>query len=318
MLGRFRNLKQRDPSSRRAMFITRTDEWRQVGLGGEIDREQSRRARVGAVVSLVALVAVIAIFARRGDLIPEGGTALRIATAVALVAIGWALARFVVQGFGPPLLRRLEPGTAGTVGFLVRFGLVIGVVVAALRIAGVSPETLAVGGAFTAVVLGLAAQQTIANLFAGLVLASARPFRLGDRVKLIGGGLAGQVDGIVGQLGLFYTTLISGADRISIPNSVVLNLAVVPLREPERVELRARVNTSVTPDELERTIRDEISVPIRYPPQITLEELDGDELTVKILATPASPDDGAKLAADVLRAVRDEGGEEPEPVERAA
>jgi small-conductance mechanosensitive channel len=204
------------------------------------------------------------------------------------------------------------------VGFLVRFGMVIGVFVAALRIAGVSPETLAVGGAFTAVVLGLAAQQTIANLFAGLVLASARPFRLGDRVKLIGGGLAGQVDGIVGQLGLFYTTLISGADRISIPNSVVLNLAVVPLREPERVELRARVDTSVTPGALEHTIRDEISVPIRYPPQITLEELDGDELTVKILATPASPDDGAKLAADVLRAVRREGGDEPEPVKEAA
>jgi small-conductance mechanosensitive channel len=300
------------------MFITRTDEWRQVGLGGEIDREQSRRARVGAVVSLVALVAVVAIFARRGDLIPQGGTALRIVTAVALVTIGWALARFIVQGFGPPLLRRLEPGTAGTVGFLVRFGLVIGVLVAALRIAGASPETLALGGAFTAVVLGLAAQQTIANLFAGLVLASARPFRLGDRVKLIGGGLAGQVDGIVGQLGLFYTTLISGADRISIPNSVVLNLAVVPLREPERVELRARVGTAVTPDELERTIRDEISVPIRYPPQITLEELDGDELTVKILATPASREDGAKLAADVLRAVRQEGGEAPDRVERAA
>ena len=48
-------------------------------------------------------------------------------------------------------------------------------VVVALRIAGVRPEALAVGGAFTAVVVGLAAQQTIGNLFAGIVLQGTGP-----------------------------------------------------------------------------------------------------------------------------------------------
>ena len=49
----------------------------------------------------------------------------------------------------------------------------------ALRLAGLKPETLAVGGAITAVILGLAAQQTVGNLIAGTVLLSARPFRVG-------------------------------------------------------------------------------------------------------------------------------------------
>ena len=45
----------------------------------------------------------------------------------------------------------------------------------------------------TAVVAGLAAQQTLANVIAGTVLLSARPFRVGERVRLQGGGLAGSV-----------------------------------------------------------------------------------------------------------------------------
>jgi small conductance mechanosensitive channel len=46
--------------------------------------------------------------------------------------------------------------------------------------------------AVTAIVVGLAAQQTFGNLFAGIVLLSARPFRIGERIRLQGGaaGLA--------------------------------------------------------------------------------------------------------------------------------
>ena len=127
----------------------------------------------------------------------------------------------------------MEPGTAGTVGFLIRLGTIVVVVFAALRIAGVKPETLAVGGAFTAVVLGLAAQQTLAHVFAGLVLLTTRPFVVGDRVKLKGGSMAGEVEGVVSSQGLFYTTLVSGGDRTMIPNNVIMMLAVDP-------DLRAR------------------------------------------------------------------------------
>ena len=65
--------------------------------------------------------------------------------------------------------------------------------------AGVSPQTLAVGGAFTAVILGLAAQQTLGNVFAGMVLLTARPFRVGERIRLQAGAVGGTAEGI-GQL----------------------------------------------------------------------------------------------------------------------
>jgi small conductance mechanosensitive channel len=292
----------------RGPFESRTEVWRQVGLGGEIDRGQVRRARSEIVIAVVLLAAVIFAFSRRGELFPGFGTEVQIATVVAIVGIGWALARALGRGLAPTLFRRMDPGTAGTVGFLIRLATIVVVAAVALRIAGLNTSTLAVGGAFTAVVLGLAAQQTIGNLFAGLVLLSTRPFRVGERVKLIGGMLAGEIEGIVGQLGLFYTILVSGADRIMVPNSMVINLAVIPLREPERVELRARFSAEVTPDEVQDMLVERIKIPMRYQPDIALEELAGDEVVVRIAATPERPADGARLAADVMAAIRDHGG----------
>jgi small conductance mechanosensitive channel len=285
-------------------FESRTEVWRQVGLGAEIDRARAQRARGSAFV-LVALIALVLIlFSRRRDLFPGLGTEVRVTTVVLLVVLGWTLARQLAQGFAPALLRRLEPGTAGTVGFLIRLLTIAAMTAVALRIAGLDAGTLAVGGAFTAVVLGLAAQQTLGNLFAGLVMISTRPFRVGERVRLVGGPLAGSLEGIVSSLGLFYTTLVSGADRILVPNSTLLQVAVVPLREPERVEMRARFSADNTPAEVQDQLMSALTVPTRYPPDITLEELDGEEIVVRIAATPERPADGAQLASEVLGAVR--------------
>ncbi len=294
--------------SARAAFESRTDEWRQVGLGAEVDRRDAQRARGSVLVFGALIVGVLVAFNNRGTLFPGAGTPVRIATVAALVILGWGLARSLGRGVAPALFRRMDPGTAGTVGFLIRLGTIVVMFAVALKIAGLRTDTLAVGGAFTAVVLGLAAQQTIGNLFAGLVLISTRPFRVGERVRLVGGALAGHQEGIVSSLGLFYTTLVSGADRILVPNSMLLNLAIVPLREPERVELRARFKADTTPSEVQEMLSRAVSVPTRYAPHIALEELDHDEVVVKIVATPMNPADGARLAGEILNAVRQTDG----------
>lgn len=301
-------------SEARRALSTRTEVWREVGLGGELDRARVQRARGQLVVLGAVLAGILFVFSNRNQLFPGAGQAIRIATVVGLVIVGWALARAAGRGIAPSLLRRLDPGTAGTVGFLIRLLTMAFVVAVALRVAGVNASTLAVGGAFTAVVVGLAAQQTIANLFAGLVLLSARPFRVGERVRFIGGALAGQLEGIVGSLGLFYTSIVSGGDRVMLPNSMILNLAVSPIREPERVELRARFSATTTPGAVERRLSDAIETPMRYPPHIALEEVDRDEVVVRIVATPERPADGARLASEVLAALRENGARgEAEP-----
>ena len=287
------------------VFESRTEVWREVGLGGEIDKGDAKRARREALLLALTIAGVIVAFALRDTLFPDGGKTVRYITAAVLALLGWALARTIAKGLAPTLMRRMEPGTAGTTGFLIRLVTMVAVIIAALRIAGVKPETLAVGGAFTAVVLGLAAQQTLAHVFAGLVLQANRPFRVGDRIKLRGGAMAGEVEGVVSSLGLFYTTLISGGERAMIPNNVLMQLAVIPIAEPERVDIKAKFDVSVTPAKLQRMLEKSVSIPLRNPPVVTLEELEGNEITVNIIAVPLNPADGPKLASDVLEAVRD-------------
>jgi small-conductance mechanosensitive channel len=189
------------------------------------------------------------------------------------------------------------------VGFLIRLATIIVAALVALRIAGLSTRSLTVGGAFTAIIVGLAAQQTLGNLFAGTVLLSARPFRVGERVRLQGGGLAGTIEGVVSQLGLLYTVFADGEDEIMVPNNVVLSVAVMPLREPDSVDMRARLRPGVTPSDIQRLLEQEIDVPLLDRPEIILEELDGQEVVVRIRATPIASNDGPRLASEILSAV---------------
>ena len=220
-----------------------------------------------------------------------------------LVVLGWALARDLGRWVEPWLFRRVDAGTAGTVSFLIRLSFLAIAALTALRIAGLDPRTLAVGGAITAVVFGLAAQQTLGNLIAGMVLISARPFRIGDRVRLQGGGLAGQIEGTVASLGLLYVTFSQGEDSIMVPNNVVLSSAVVPLREPAAVDLRARLRPDVKPSEVQELLQAGVRIPVRAEPHISLEEIDSDEVVVRIAATPESEEDGPRLADEVLSAI---------------
>jgi small conductance mechanosensitive channel len=288
----------------RTAFESRTQVWREVGLGSEIDPAAARRSKGGALVLLALIAGVLFCFTERKTLFPGYGLEVRITTVVLLVVLGWGLARMLARGFAPSLYKRLEPGTAGTIGFLVRLLTILVMTVVALRIAGLQAGALAVGGGFTAVVVGLAAQQVLGNLLAGLVLITNRPFRVGERVRLQAGPLAGQLEGVVGQLGLFYTTLVSGADRILVPNGVLLQAAVTPLREPERVEFRARFGSETSPREVQEMIEEKIEVPLRYPPHIAVEELNRDDVVVRVVSTPLNPRDGGKLAEEVLAGLR--------------
>jgi small-conductance mechanosensitive channel len=203
----------------------------------------------------------------------------------------------------------MDPATAGTVGFVIRLVTIGFSLLVALHIAGVKLQTLAVGGAFTAVVLGLAAQQTLGNLIAGMVLLSARPFRVGERIRLQAGAVGGSVEGIVSSLGLLYTTLTAGADRVLIPNNVVLAAVVVPLKEPDAVDVKVRLTSGVRPSQVQAILDSEIATPTRNRAAVLLEEVDGSDVVVRVQATPELADDGAKLADEIIAALSSVTGE---------
>jgi small-conductance mechanosensitive channel len=299
------------------MFETRSQAWQDVGLIEQVSPRKAKRARLQALLLVPLFVAIVVLYDHRVSLLGAAGShghaarelegalegLVTVATVVALMILGWAIARDVGRSFGPALFRRLDPATAGTVGFLIRLLTVVLALLVALRVAGIEARTLALGGAFTAVIVGLAAQQTLGNVFAGTVLLSARPFRVGDRVRLQGGQLGGQLEGTISSLGLLYTTFAKGEDPIMVPNSVVLNAAVLPLREPEAVNLRARLRPGMTPSDLQALLEGSLMTPLRGAPRITLEELDGESVVVQIAATPLRSAEGRQLSSELLAVV---------------
>ena len=314
-----RLFKTRRSATLDRMFETRSEAWAAVGLEVEINRHAARIAMRRLVVEIVALIVVMGgeswlLASKHPDRLKPfnsvhiGKTAITIVAVVLVLVLGWLFSRDLAK-VAPAIFRRMDPATAGTVEFVIRFLAVAVTVLAALAVGGISLQAIAVGGGFAAVVMGLAAQQTLGNLFAGMVLLSARPFRLGERVRFQAGALAGGADGVVASLGLLYTTLSRGEERIMIPNTLVLSSAIVPLREPEPVDVKVTLSSGIRPSHVQAILDSNISTPTRKAPSVLLEEVNGDSVVVRVQATPERHSDGARLADEVIAALVSVTGE---------
>jgi small conductance mechanosensitive channel len=114
---------------------------------------------------------------------------------------------------------------------------------------------------------------------------------------------------VVSSLGLLYTTLARGEDRIMVPNNVVLSAAVLPIREPDSVDVRVRLGTGISITQVQAILDDRIRTPTRRPPVVLLEEVDGNDVVVRVQTTPDRADDGAQLADEVIDALATVTGE---------
>jgi len=130
----------------------------------------------------------------------------------------------------------LEPTAGPSHAAIVRYALMlIGAVttlIVTLGLLGIPIGQLVLGGALTSVFVGIAAQQSLSNVFAGIVLMLAHPFRVGDGIRLQAGALGGQVSGTIVEVGITYVRISSSTGLLSIPNSQVLNCIIGPLPEP--------------------------------------------------------------------------------------
>lgn len=140
----------------------------------------------------------------------------RLLIVCAVIAVAVVVAKLVDMRMAR---RELAPGTATRYRVLRRsiMGAIIfvGVLMALLLI----PQVRAVAGGLLAssailgLVIGLAAQRTLSNFVAGVMIGLAQPIRLGDRVTVTEG------EGVVEEIGLVYTRLRQDDQtRLIIPN----------------------------------------------------------------------------------------------------
>src|SRR5262249_53479976 len=124
----------------------------------------------------------------------------------------------------------LQPVTGSAHAAVVRYAIVlVGLIftlVITLTLFKVPVGQLIVGGALTTILIGIAAQQSLSNVFAGLVLLLSRPFSVGDTIQLRSGAMGGLLEGTVTEIGITYLRLDTADGLMSLPNAQVLAAAV--------------------------------------------------------------------------------------------
>lgn len=143
-----------------------------------------------------------------------------------------------------------------------------------LGLAGVSTVSLLAGATFSGLVLGLAGQQTLSNIFAGLLILTARPFLVGERITVStwqwgfalpsyppkffsDNMLVPGYTGVVDDIRLNYTIIRSDDGvQVKLPNSIVIQASVIDHRTSERlVRVRYDVAKPANPSSLVELIR---------------------------------------------------------------
>ena len=157
-----------------------------------------------------------------------GNLALSYGAAVAFCL----LASAVTIGLGNKVRGALQPSIGSAHAAVIRFAIVLvgglATIVITLQLFDIAVTQLIVGGALTGVLVGIAAQQSLANVFAGIVLLMARPFKVGDQIGIRSGALSGLIEGTVTEISITYVQLETGNGQVHVPNSQVLAAAVGP------------------------------------------------------------------------------------------
>lgn len=123
---------------------------------------------------------------------------------------------------------RLAAGRAGATKLLLRavgYGTIL---VITLDLLGVPVGRLLLGGAALGIILGVAAQQALANFFASVVIIVSHPFMVGQEITLRSGALGGEYVGTILDIGLTHTRIkIKDGTVVSLPNAAVLSGAAI-------------------------------------------------------------------------------------------
>lgn len=196
-------------------------------------------------------------------------------SATALAILWWIYAaRVLTVLIGLALMHRI--GHSGrllqdVIGALV---FLIAVVAAAGYVLELPVKGLLATSGAVAIIVGLALQSTLSDVFSGIVLNTTKPYQVDDWVSIDG------VEGKVTDIDWRATHLLTGAGTTAVvPNSVAAKAKIVNLSRPinmHGVSISIQVPNHVRPrrvlDALDRTLQGSSSLLLNPPPKAVLKE----------------------------------------------
>jgi small-conductance mechanosensitive channel len=113
---------------------------------------------------------------------------------------------------------RLAPNVANSLILTSRLLILVVAVASVIRVGGLPTEWFVAFSALGGAAVGFASTKTIGNFIAGFYLLAARPFRVGDYVRI------GTVEGIVQEMATNYTRVLTiGNNVVSISNLQIMD-----------------------------------------------------------------------------------------------
>ena len=171
-----------------------------------------------------------------------------------LVLVGLIVAHLLISRLFLRGLRKVAASTENDVDdrlvhFIQKFYLAVLFFMAFLMILNIHGITLTpflASAGIAGIAIGMAAKETLADVFSGIFLIADRPVRIGDRVKIDSIGKHWGSWGDVVDLGLRRTT-IRNTDGVVVnyPNSLLANSVITNFsfdEDPIRVRVRFQVN----------------------------------------------------------------------------
>ncbi|RYG37650.1 mechanosensitive ion channel family protein [bacterium] len=200
-------------------------------------------------------------------------------------------------------------------------------VIYALRVLGVDTSPLLAGGAVGGVIIGLALQDSLSNVFAGLFLNIDRPVRVGEVISI-----GSEKEGTVEEIGWRYTKIRLNSDNLLIvPNKTFASTEIVNYdrpNEPMTVSIDVGVAYESDLDHVERVsieaarkTQDEYdSPPVQFEPFVRFRSFNDSSITVRVFVRSSTPKGRFKLTSELLRnvhaAYKREGIDIPYPITR--
>jgi small-conductance mechanosensitive channel len=214
-------------------------ERRQLDMAERMQKVRSKAKPWRAILLLIIALAAAGVSVRWGTLLGHDQHYHRPADTDRLITYVGAAGFFVfgmaaAVGLSGKARSSLQPlvgeAHAGVVRYVVLLVSVFVFGVFTLQLFRVPIGQLLLGGTVVGVLLGIAAQQSLANLFAGLVLLFARPFRVGDRVRFRSGSLGTPpIEGTIVDISITYVRVETDEGPTLVPNSAALAAATIVL-----------------------------------------------------------------------------------------
>jgi small-conductance mechanosensitive channel len=196
--------------------------------------DRFRAARPHLVRGVVALLIAIAGFAWanafgqfKGNPSPTERLISIGGAAIVLIA-GFIAVRGLAASVRAAMHDEREKDRGASLAFIVSVIGYLFVLLAVLGALNIGVEKVLLGGALTGVILGIAAQQSLGNFFAGIVLLIVRPFSIGEHIVLKSGPIGGEYEGVVTEMTMYYVHLDTVRGPVQLPNAGVLAAAIGP------------------------------------------------------------------------------------------